>query len=74
LKPNHARHLLELYDSGNYTQAEFAELFGVGRSTIYRTIDRVRPQPVEPKRPFAYVLPAVSERRSQHSTKISVER
>jgi hypothetical protein len=33
LKPNQAKHLLELYDSGNYTQAELAELFGVGRST-----------------------------------------
>jgi DNA invertase Pin-like site-specific DNA recombinase len=37
LKPNQAKHLLELHDSGNYTQAELAELFGVGRSTIYRT-------------------------------------
>ena len=49
--------LLELHHSGNYTQAELAELFGVGRSTIYRTIERLRPQPVEPERPFAYVLP-----------------
>jgi hypothetical protein len=48
LKPNRAKHLLELHDSGNYTQAELAELFGVGRSTIYRTIDRMRPQLVEP--------------------------
>ena len=40
LKPNHAKHLLELHDSGNYSQAELDELFGVGRSTIYRTIDR----------------------------------
>ena len=36
LKPNQAKHLLELHDSGNYTQAELAELFSVGRSTIYR--------------------------------------
>jgi DNA invertase Pin-like site-specific DNA recombinase len=56
LKPNRAKYLLELHDSGNYTQAELAELFGVGRSTIYRTIRRMRPQPVEPERPFAYVL------------------
>ncbi len=34
LKPNQAKHLLELHDSGTYTQAELAELFGVGRSTI----------------------------------------
>jgi hypothetical protein len=30
-------HLLELHNLGTYTQAEPAELFGVGRSTIYRT-------------------------------------
>ena len=53
LKPNQAKHLLELHDSGNYTQAELAELFGVGRSTICRTINRTRPEPVEPERPFA---------------------
>jgi hypothetical protein len=34
LKPNQAKHLLELHDLGTYTQAELAELFGVGRSTI----------------------------------------
>jgi hypothetical protein len=32
LKPNQVKHLLELHDSGNHTQAELAELFGVGRS------------------------------------------
>ena len=53
LKPNQAKHLLELHDSGTYTQAELAELFGVGRSTIYRTIERMRPKPIEPERPFA---------------------
>jgi DNA invertase Pin-like site-specific DNA recombinase len=57
LKPNQAKHLLELHDSGNYTQAELAELFGVGRSTIYRTIDRVPPQFVEPERPFGHLVP-----------------
>jgi hypothetical protein len=45
LKPNQTKHLLELHDSGSYTQAELAELFGVGRSTIYRTIERMRPKP-----------------------------
>jgi hypothetical protein len=53
LKPNQAKHLLELHNSGNYTKAELAELFGVGRSTIYRTIDRMRPKPVDPERPLA---------------------
>ena len=44
LKPNQAKHLLKLHDSGNCTPAELAELFGVGRSTIYRTIERMRAQ------------------------------
>jgi hypothetical protein len=57
LKPNQAKHLLELHDSGNYTQAELEELFSVGRSTIYRTIERMRPKPAELERPFAHVLP-----------------
>ena len=56
LKPNQAKHLLELHDSGNYTQAELAELFSVGRSTIYRTIDRMRPQLGEPERPFGHLV------------------
>jgi hypothetical protein len=43
LKPNQANHLLELHDPGSYTQAERAKLFGVGRSTVYRTIERMRP-------------------------------
>ena len=54
LKPNQAKHMLELHDLGTYTQAELAELFGVGRSTIYRTIERIRPKPPEPERPFAH--------------------
>ena len=50
LKPNQAKHLIELHDLGTYTQAGF---FGVGRSTIYRTLERLRPAPPEPERPFA---------------------
>jgi Helix-turn-helix domain of resolvase len=50
-----AKHLLELHDSGNYTRAELAELFGVGRSTVYRTIERILPKPPEPERPFAHL-------------------
>jgi DNA invertase Pin-like site-specific DNA recombinase len=55
LQPNQATHLLELHDLGTYTQGELAELFGVGRSTIYRTLDRIRPAPPEPERPFAHL-------------------
>jgi DNA invertase Pin-like site-specific DNA recombinase len=54
LKPNQAKHLLELHDSGSYTQTELAEVFGVGRSTVYRAIERIRPKPLEPERPFAH--------------------
>jgi DNA invertase Pin-like site-specific DNA recombinase len=50
LKPNQAKHLLELYDLGTYSVAELAELFGVGRSTVYRTIERLRPIRPEPER------------------------
>ena len=48
------RHLLDLADTGNYSTAKIAELFRVSRSTIYRTIHRVRPAPREPERPFAH--------------------
>ena len=68
LKPNQAKHLFELHDLGTYTQAELAELFGVGRSTVYRTIERMRPRRREPERRFAQMAgPAVDQHRSQHS-------
>ncbi|WP_078327631.1 recombinase family protein [Mycobacteroides salmoniphilum] len=35
------RHLLTLHQGGEHTSAELAELFGVARSTIYRTIARM---------------------------------
>jgi len=55
LKPNQAKHLLELHTLGTYSTAELAELFGVGRSTIYRTLERLRPALQEPERPFAHL-------------------
>ncbi len=60
LKPNQAKHLVELHDQRGYSQAELAELFGVGRSTVDRTIARLRPKPIEPERPFAHQGVAVS--------------
>jgi hypothetical protein len=64
LKPNQAKHLLELHDSGSYTQRELAEFFGVGRSTVYRTIQRMRPKPPELERPFAHLTdPQARDRR-----------
>jgi DNA invertase Pin-like site-specific DNA recombinase len=54
LTVNQSRHLVELPDLGTYSTAEMAELFGVSRSTIYRTLlFRVRPVRADPHRPFA---------------------
>ena len=53
LKPNQARHLVELHDLGSYSQTELSELFGVSRSTIYRTLERTRPRPPRIEQPFA---------------------
>ncbi|MGO4490903.1 recombinase family protein [Arthrobacter sp. 2YAF22_2] len=44
-------HLLELHAAGNHSKAELAELFGVGRSTVYRAIERGQRSAPEPKRP-----------------------
>jgi len=52
-QPNQSRHLVELADLGTYSTAEMAELFGVSRSTIYRTLLRVRSAPADLHRPFA---------------------
>ena len=35
-------HLVSLVHSGEYSTADVAELFGVGRSTVYRAIERQR--------------------------------
>ena len=35
-------HLVSLVHSGEYSTAEVAELLGVGRSTVYRAIERQR--------------------------------
>ncbi|WP_207208470.1 helix-turn-helix domain-containing protein [Nocardioides glacieisoli] len=36
------KHLVSLVHSGEYSTLEVAELFGVGRSTVYRAIERQR--------------------------------
>jgi DNA invertase Pin-like site-specific DNA recombinase len=43
LKPRQEAHLVELWQGGSHTTAELAELFGVGRSTVYRAIHRGGP-------------------------------
>lgn len=37
------KHLVDLWSAGTHTQAELAELFGVARSTVYRTLRRAGP-------------------------------
>ncbi len=40
LNPRQEAHLLALHDAGEHSTTELAELFNVGRSTVYRAIDR----------------------------------
>ncbi len=40
LKSKQEAHLVELHRAGAHTTAELAELFGVARSTVYRTVTR----------------------------------
>jgi len=35
-------HLVELFNGGQYTTADLADLFGVARSTVYRAVERER--------------------------------
>jgi DNA invertase Pin-like site-specific DNA recombinase len=43
-KLNHRQeaHLVALFDSGDHSTAELADLFGVTRSTVYRAVERER--------------------------------
>ena len=40
LSASQRRHLLELYDKGEHTQAELAEILPVSRTAIYREVQR----------------------------------
>ncbi|MGP5226569.1 MULTISPECIES: recombinase family protein [Micrococcaceae] len=42
LSAKQEEHLLELHIAGEHSKAELAELFSVGRSTVYRAIERGR--------------------------------
>ena len=42
LSENQEKHLAALHAAGELTNAELAELFSVGRSTVYRALDRSR--------------------------------
>ena len=62
LTVNQARHLVELDNLGTYSTAELAELFGVSRSTIYRTLQRVRPA-----RTACQLVPAIRTFRDRYA-------
>lgn len=40
LSPSQEQHLVKLYEAGEHTSSQLAELFNVARSTVYRAIDR----------------------------------
>ena len=46
LKAAQQTHLITLWHAGTHTSAELAELFGVARSTVYRTVQR-HPTPTD---------------------------
>jgi len=59
LKPAQEAHLAKLYEAGEHTTVELAELFGVARSTVYRTIQRAKAAAARPtKKPRARVRKA----------------
>ena len=40
LSPHQEAHLVQLHAAGEHTIGELAELFSVGRSTVYRALQR----------------------------------
>ncbi|MFJ5694144.1 recombinase family protein [Arthrobacter sp. NPDC093125] len=42
LSPRQEAHLVQLHAGGEHTMSEIAELFSVGRSTVYRALERAR--------------------------------
>ena len=40
LNPRQEAHLVTLHRAGEHSTAELSDLFGVGRSTLYRVIER----------------------------------
>ena len=43
LSGKQARELRRMYDTGEYSVTDLAEVFAVSRATVYRTLERVRP-------------------------------
>jgi len=53
LKPTREAQLVALWQAGNHTTLELAEMFDVARSTVYRAIQRAGPAPVTANAPAA---------------------
>lgn len=49
LSPCQEEHLVALHTGGEHTVSDLEELFGVGRSTVYRALDRARARPEAPR-------------------------
>lgn len=45
LNPKQEAHLMKLHEAGEHTTADLGELFGVARSTVYRTVKRAQASP-----------------------------
>jgi len=43
LKPSREKQLVALYRAGDHTVNELAEIFGIGRATVYRAVKRANP-------------------------------
>ena len=42
LRPATEKHLVQLFDAGEHTVGEMADMFGVSRATVYRAVQRAR--------------------------------
>lgn len=51
LSPAQENHLVELHAAGSHSIAELAELFTIGRATVYRALERAATSRTLPRRP-----------------------
>ncbi|TFC04049.1 recombinase family protein [Cryobacterium sp. MDB2-33-2] len=51
LSPAQENHLVELHAAGSHSIAELAELFTIGRATVYRALERATTSRTLPRQP-----------------------